>query len=124
MGRHGAISWLGVGWVGSGVIFNDLMGFIHCLCCNWLNPTHSHTCCVINSQHVLPLAMKLSQVPNSSAGLQCGCHNSVSSMSSGAENEPYVFDWKSVVKANKLRPVHYSLAKLKKIRSGLAEAVT
>ena len=68
--------------------------------------------------------MKLSQVPNSSAGLQCGCHNSVSSMSSGAEYEPYVFDWKSVMKANKLRPVHYSLAKLKKIRSGLAEAVT
>ena len=45
-------------------------------------------------------------------------------MSSGAKYAPYVFDFKSVLKAHKLRPVHYSLFKLKKIRSGLADAVT
>ena len=42
----------------------------------------------------------------------------------GAKHAPYVFDFKSVLKAHKLRPVNYSLFKLKKIRSGLADAVT
>ena len=66
-----------------------------------------------------PSAIKLSSA-QLKYKLQCG----VSLMSSGAKYAPYVFDFKSVLKAHKCRPVHYSLFKLKKIRSGLADAVT
>ena len=111
-------SWLGVCWVESG-----LMGLHSSKWCDhslfWDCITQVHHI-IINSQHFLLHRPLSCQVPNSSSRLQCG----VELMSSGAKNAPYAFDFKSVLKAHKVRPVHYSLVKLKKTRSGLADAVT
>ena len=106
--------WVSVGWKVPyyGSSFKAIDVIIHCF---EIVIVYSRTLTTLSS----PSAIKLSSA-QLKYKLQCG----VLLMSSGAKYAPYVFDFKSVLKAHKLRPVHYSLFKLKKIRSGLADAVT